>query len=91
MSGVLGHEIVGDVVELGAAVQHDLRGDRLAVGDRVTWSEYFIPGPNYYRDVLDLPQKSPGVDKYGHMSALSEPHFHGGFGEYCYVLEAHGS
>jgi len=84
--GVLGHEIVGDVVALGAGVERDVRGDPLAAGDRITWSEYFVPGPHYYGEVLDLPQKTPGVDKYGHMAAAAEPHFHGGFGEYCYVL-----
>jgi len=84
--GVLGHEIIGDIVELGEGVRHDMRGEPLAPGDRITWSEYFIPGPNYYTEVLDLPQKSPGVDKYGHMAATTEPHHHGGFGEYCYVL-----
>jgi putative phosphonate catabolism associated alcohol dehydrogenase len=84
--GVLGHEIIGTIVELGEGVTHDMRGDCLAVGQRITWSEYFIPGPNYYTEVLDLPQKSPGVDKYGHMAVTTEPHHHGGFGEYCYVL-----
>lgn len=84
--GVLGHEIIGDIVALGEGMERDLRGDKLAVGDRITWSEYFIPGPNYLADVLDLPQKSPGVDKYGHMAAATDPHHHGGFGEYCYVL-----
>jgi threonine dehydrogenase-like Zn-dependent dehydrogenase len=63
-----------------------MRGEPLAVGDRITWSEYFIPGPNYCSEVLDLPQKSPGVDKYGHMAAATPPHHHGGFGEYCYIL-----
>lgn len=57
--GVLGHEIIGTIVEIGANVNQDLRGDDLAIGDRITWSEYFIPGANYYSDVLDLPQKSP--------------------------------
>ncbi|MBN8477435.1 MAG: zinc-binding dehydrogenase [Burkholderiales bacterium] len=84
--GVLGHEIIGDIVALGAGVTQDMRGDALAPGDRITWSEYFIPGTNYYTEVLDLPQKSPGVDKYGHMAVTTEPHHHGGFGEYCYVL-----
>lgn len=84
--GVLGHEIIGTIVELGQGITHDMRGDALAPGDRITWSEYFIPGPSYYTEVLDLPQKSPGVDKYGHMAATTEPHHHGGFGEYCYVL-----
>lgn len=36
--------------------------------------------------MLDLPQKSLGVDKYGHMAATRQPHHHGGFGEYCYIL-----
>ncbi|MBM3358774.1 MAG: zinc-binding dehydrogenase [Betaproteobacteria bacterium] len=84
--GVLGHEIIGNIVALGEGITHDMRGDPLAAGDRITWSEYFIPGPNYYTEVLDLPQKSPGVDKYGHMAVTTEPHHHGGFGEYCYVL-----
>lgn len=84
--GVLGHEIIGIIEELGAGVARDMRGDALAVGDRITWSEYFIPGANYYSEVLDIPQKSPGVDKYGHMAVDTDPHFHGGFAEYCYIL-----
>jgi putative phosphonate catabolism associated alcohol dehydrogenase len=84
--GVLGHEIVGRIAALGAGIDRDLRGEPLAVGDRITWSEYFVPGPNYCSEVLDLPQKSPGVDKYGHMAAATPPHHHGGFGEYCYIL-----
>jgi len=84
--GVLGHEIIGDIVALGPHITHDMRGAALSAGDRITWSEYFIPGANYYTEVLDLPQKSPGVDKYGHMAVTTEPHHHGGFGDYCYVL-----
>ena len=84
--GVLGHEIIGSIVALGAKIKQDMRGDALAVGDRITWSEYFIPGDSYYTEVLDLPQKSPGVDKYGHMAVTTEPYHHGGFGEYCYIL-----
>jgi putative phosphonate catabolism associated alcohol dehydrogenase len=82
--GILGHEIIGDVVSLGSGVTHDMRGDALAVGDRVTWSEYFIPPSS--NDALELPQKAPGVDKYGHMAVTTDPHHHGGFGEYCYIL-----
>lgn len=84
--GVLGHEIVGTVAALGEGVVADLRGDRLAVGQRITWSEYFIPGRGYVADALDLPQKEPGVEKYGHLAADAPPHHHGGFGEYCYVV-----
>ena len=84
--GLLGHEIVGRIVGLGSELTQDMRGDSLAIGDRITWSEFFIPGDNYFTDVLDLPQKSRGVEKYGHMAATTPPHHHGGFGEYCYVL-----
>jgi putative phosphonate catabolism associated alcohol dehydrogenase len=84
--GVLGHEIIGNIVALGEGVRQDMRGDPLSVGDRITWSEYFIQGDSYYTEVLDLPQKSPGVDKYGHMAVTTDPHHHGGFGEYCYIL-----
>jgi alcohol dehydrogenase len=81
--GVLGHEIIGDVVALGADVAQDMRGARLAPGDRITWSEYFVPPGS---ETLELPQKAPGVDKYGHMAVTTDPHHHGGFGEYCYIL-----
>lgn len=84
--GLLGHEIIGNIVALGAGVTQDMRGDSLSIGDRITWSEYFIPGDNYFTEVLDLPQKSRGVDKYGHMAATTAPHHHGGFGEYCYIV-----
>ena len=93
--GVLGHEIIASIVALGAHIRHDMRGHALRVGDRVTWSEYFVPNDEtgesqalqtYFRDVLDLPQKSLGVDKYGHMAVTTPPHHHGGFGQFCYIL-----
>lgn len=83
--GLLGHEIVGTVLALGEAVSRDMRDEPLACGDRVTWSEYFVPGRSYVREVLDMPHKAPGVDKYGHLSSDTPPHHHGGFGEYCYI------
>lgn len=84
--GLLGHEIIGNVIALGEGIEMDMRGATLRAGDRITWSEYFVRADNYQADVLNLPQKSPGVDKYGHMSATTEPHHHGGFGQYCYIL-----
>jgi putative phosphonate catabolism associated alcohol dehydrogenase len=84
--GLLGHEIVGDVVALGEGVRRDMTESPLAVGDRVTWSEYAVPARGYLREVRDLPQKSPGLVKYGHLSSDTPPHHHGGFAEYCYVL-----
>ncbi|MFO7765218.1 MAG: zinc-binding dehydrogenase [Pelovirga sp.] len=88
--GILGHEIVGVVRELGQHIKFDLRGDPLALGDRITWMEYYQQEPSYYADVLNLPQKSPGVRKYGHDLVEKDPHFNGGFGEYCYVMPGTG-
>ncbi len=90
LPGLLGHEIVGRVVELGAGVTSDLRGDAIRVGSRITWTEYFHHGPCYQRDVLDLPQKCPGVEKYGHESAERPPHLIGGFADHCYVQPGTG-
>ena len=88
--GLLGHEIVGVIDQLGENIVHDMRGDRLAVGDRVTWTEFFHHGASYYRDVHDMPQKSPGLRKYGHELVEDDPHFLGGFADYCYILPGTG-
>jgi putative phosphonate catabolism associated alcohol dehydrogenase len=88
--GILGHEIIGVIEELGSEVRQDMRGDALGVGDRVTWTEYFFDGDCHYRDVHDMPQKCPGVRKYGHDLADEDPHFLGGFAEYCYILPGTG-
>jgi putative phosphonate catabolism associated alcohol dehydrogenase len=84
--GILGHEIIGVIEEIGAGIDKDMRGNPLHVGDRITWSEYFFDGDCYYREVLDMPQKCNGVRKYGHDLATEDPHFLGGFAEYCYIL-----
>ncbi len=67
-----------------------MRGDQLAVGDRVTWTEFFYHGESYCRDVRDMPQKSPGLRKYGHAPVEDDPHFLGGFADYCYILPGTG-
>ncbi len=88
--GILGHEIIGVIDQLGGDIKRDMRGDPLAVGDRITWTEYFHHGESYYRDVHDMPQKSHGVRKYGHDLVDEDPHFLGGFAEYCYVVPGTG-
>jgi threonine dehydrogenase-like Zn-dependent dehydrogenase len=76
--GVLGHEIVGTIVAMGHGVARDMRGAPLRRGDRITWSEYFVPGDSHYGEVLGLPKNAPGVQKYGHMAVTTAPHHHGG-------------
>ena len=88
--GLLGHEIIGTIEALGASVAEDLSGEVLAVGDRVTWTEYFGCGRCRYCTDLDMPQKCPQVRKYGHESADTEPHLLGGFAEFCYLQPGTG-
>jgi len=88
--GILGHEIIGSIEQIGDGVGHDMRGGELRIGDRITWTEYFHSGESYYRDVHDMPQKSNGVRKYGHDLAEEDPHFLGGFADYCYVVPGTG-
>jgi putative phosphonate catabolism associated alcohol dehydrogenase len=86
---ILGHEIVGVIEEMGPGIQRDLSGDPLAPGDRITWTEYFAD-PSYQSEVLDLPQKSASIRKYGHERADVDPHLVGGFAECCYLLPGTG-
>ena len=51
--GILGHEIIGVIEELGAGIEKDMRGQPLGVGERITWTEYFFDGQAYYRDDFD--------------------------------------
>ena len=88
--GILGHEIIGIIEQLGSDITHDMRGGPLASGDRVTWTEFFHHGPSVSRDLHDMPQKSPGLRKYGHELVADDPHFLGGFAEYCYILPGTG-
>jgi alcohol dehydrogenase len=84
--GILGHEIIGVIAAIGEDIERDMRGEPLKIGDRITWSEYFFEGQCYYREVHDMPQKCQGLRKYGHDLAAEDPHFLGGFAEYCYIL-----
>jgi alcohol dehydrogenase len=84
--GILGHEIIGVIEELGAGIETDMRGQPLGLGDRITWTEFFSCGRCFHCVVLAMPQKCVSVRKYGHDFADLEPHFLGGFAEYCYIL-----
>ena len=88
--GILGHEIIGIIEQMGAKIHDDMRGDPLSLGDRVTWTEYFHQGESYHRNIKDMPQKSPGIRKYGHDLVEDDPHFLGGFADYCYIMPGTG-
>lgn len=82
---ILGHEIVGEIVELGDGVTHD-SGDRtLKVGDRVTWTIMDSCGKCYYCREKGLMMKCLHLKKYGHDNCENPPHLEGGFAEHCYI------
>jgi alcohol dehydrogenase len=88
--GILGHEIVGVVTDLGPDPPRDLRGEPIRPGDRIVWTEYVACGRCAPCTELRLPQKCQKGRKYGHESAAEPPHLLGGFAEYCYVLPGTG-
>jgi putative phosphonate catabolism associated alcohol dehydrogenase len=82
---ILGHEIVGEIAELGEGVTRD-SGDRpLQVGDRITWTIMDNCGKCYYCREKGLTMKCRYLKKYGHDRCDIPPHFNGGFAEYCYI------
>jgi alcohol dehydrogenase len=79
---ILGHEIIGDVVEIGGGARADLGGRPLAVGDRITWSIASRCG-RCYMCLHDLPQKCERLFKYGHERLTDARPLSGGLAEYC--------
>jgi len=80
---VLGHEIVGYIDELDE--NHaglDYTGQTLKTGDRITWS-IFSSDPNAALSKQGMPQKAPGLFKYGHAKIETNNAFHGGLADYC--------
>ena len=82
---ILGHEIVGNIVELGEGVTMDSGNNPLRVGDRITWTIMDNCGKCYFCREKGLMMKCSHLKKYGHDSCADAPHFVGGFAEYCYI------
>lgn len=80
---VLGHEIVGEIVEIDQ--NHpgvDDNGIPLKPGDIVTWS-IFSSNPDSIYSLEGIPQKGDSLFKYGHAKITETDAFHGGLAEYC--------
>jgi alcohol dehydrogenase len=82
---ILGHEIVGKIVEMGEGVAYDSANKRLQIGDRITWTIMDNCGKCYYCREKGLMMKCLHLKKYGHDCCDDYPHFTGGFAEYCYI------
>lgn len=85
---ILGHEIVGRIAALGPdSPKVDLRGHMLREHDRITWAIY-ASEPESELAEMGIPQKGPGLFKYGHERITPDSNLHGGLGEYT-LLRAH--
>ena len=82
---ILGHETIGEIVALGSDLETEGFGDKLEIGDRVSWSIIASCGRCFYCG-LDLPQKCEKLRKYGHTCCTQPPHLTGGYGEYIYLF-----
>ena len=79
---ILGHEIVGSLKETNGDI-FDLNGERLTIGDRVSWSIAASCGQCFFcRE--GIPQKCTQLFKYGHQ-ALSDHPLGGGLASHCHL------
>lgn len=82
--GVLGHEMLGEVLELGEGVERDFDGVPLRVGDRIV-STYFLccrKCAHCQRGDFNL---CVNAYRYWSKSPDEYPHFHGTFATHYYV------
>jgi putative phosphonate catabolism associated alcohol dehydrogenase len=83
---ILGHEIVGEIVEFGAATERqDITGREICIGDRVTWAIVASCGQCAMCD-NGLPQKCLNAVKYGHEAFRPGKELLGGLSEYCLLV-----
>lgn len=83
---ILGHEMVGKIIQLGKKLTHDFLGNSLSLGDRITWSMTASCGNCYYCKIAKLPQKCTKLFKYGHVNSDESPHFTGGYAKFVNIV-----
>jgi len=82
---VLGHEIVGEIVEFHPEHnKRDYAGNALQIGDRVTWS-IFSSNPESALAIAGMPQKGEDLFKYGHAQITENDALHGGLSTHCII------
>lgn len=81
---IIGHEMVGQVYELGAGVNTDSIGQPLKVGDRVTYC-YFYPCGHCYACLHGQPHACPNILSRFAITCEEPPHFIGAYAEYFYI------
>ena len=78
---ILGHEMVGKIIEMGSKIKEDYVGNSLKINDRIVWS-MTVGCNNCFFCKAGLPQKCYDMFKYGHVRSDLDQHFTGGFAKY---------
>ena len=81
---ILGHEIVGKIVKLGKNLRFDFNGEKLAVGDRITWSMTASCQKCFFCK-KGLVQKCTKLFKYGHAKSVGNLGLTGGFADFILI------
>lgn len=79
---ILGHEIMGTVINVSQEGVFDYLGTPVKPGDRITWSVYAYD-ENDPMAMKGYPQKSSNLYKYGHEALKSGEELNGGFATHC--------
>lgn len=86
---ILGHEMVGRIVKLGAGAERDSVGQPLREGDRICWT-HTACGSCFFCTVARQPTLCDNRRAYMFENMERPPHLLGGFSEYGYVLPESG-
>ena len=86
---IIGHEMVGRVVRLGAGIGHDSVGTPLREGDRVLYT-HTACGSCHFCTTLRKPTLCTNRRAYMYETMAKPPYLMGGFSEYGYVLPQAG-
>jgi len=87
---ILGHEIVGTIIETNSnSVLTDASGQELKGGDVITWT-VFASDPETASYNAETPQKNENLYKYGHRKITDRDSFHGGLASHI-ILRPHTS
>ena len=81
---ILGHEIIGRVLQMPPAGLTDYFGAKLKINELVTWSVY-AHDPTGIMAQKGIPQKSAGLFKYGHEKLNGHGSLSGGFATHCHL------
>lgn len=83
-SAILGHEMLGEVLELGEGVTTDFAGQPLRAGDRIVCT-YFRVCRRCRACRLGIPQLCENAYTHWVRHPDEEPHFHGTFATHYYI------